>query len=51
MEPLSLIPKEAFNLLARCGRVLILSWIDWSAQETKSCIASVRWSLAASYLS
>jgi len=51
IKSLSLIPKEDFNLLARCGRVSILSWIALSAQESKSCLASVRWSLAASYLS
>lgn len=47
---MSLIPKLAFNLLVRCGSTLMLSWIDWSAQEIKSLIAPVFWILADSFI-
>lgn len=50
--PLSLMAKEAFNLSAVRESILMLSWIDSSAQETKSFIAPLFfWSLADSYLS
>ena len=51
-KELSLTAREAFNFSTVCGSKLMLSWIAWSAQETKSFIAPVFfWSLAASNLS
>lgn len=51
-EELSLTEREAFNLSARSGSILMPSWIDWSAHETISFIAPGFFCiLAASYLS